>query len=198
MKMRSAVLRTADHVDIYVPNQPLLTTTVADYTHMKQAPRKTLNVGVSYDSDPIKVRDTLQEVIESHGLVLKDPPPAVFFTGFGSFTLDFEIAVWIADPGRAAQVLSDLHFMIYREFTKRGIEIPIPQQDFRLRSDQSSTIEQLLTPPLPENGAKNGTDARKNNPDTTALPSPKAADAVSNDLPPERVKAPSEKPKLPG
>lgn len=145
LRMRSAVLRTADNVDIYVPNKTLLTSTVAAYTNMTPTTRRTLKVGVSYDSDPILVRNTLQEVVESHGLVLKDPAPAVFFVGFGSFTLDFEVAVSIGDAGRAAQVLSDLHFMIYREFTKRGIEIPIPQQELNLRATSISPIEQLVS-----------------------------------------------------
>jgi small-conductance mechanosensitive channel len=145
MRMRSAVLRTAENVDIYVPNKTLLTSTVAAYTHMTQTTRRILKVGVSYDSDPIVVRNTLQEVVEHHGLVLKEPPPAVFFVGFGAFTLDFEVAVSIGEAGRAAQVLSDLHFMIYREFTKRGIEIPIPQQDFNLRTASDFPVEQLLS-----------------------------------------------------
>jgi small-conductance mechanosensitive channel len=147
MRMRSAVLRTADNVDIYVPNKTLLTSTVAAYTNMTQTTRRTLQVGVSYDSNPIEVRDALQSVVEGHGLVLKEPAPSVLFVGFGSFTLDFEIAVSIAEPGRAGQVLSDLHFMIYREFSKRGIEIPIPQQDFNLRTTSISPIEQLLSAP---------------------------------------------------
>ncbi len=150
MRMRSAVLRTADNVDIYVPNKTLLTSTVAAYTNVKPTTRKTINVGVSYDSDPIEVRNTLQGVVENHGLVLKEPAPSVFFIGFGSFTLDFQIAVSIGDPGRTAQILSDLHFMIFREFTKRGIEIPIPQQDFHLRTDFNAPIEHLLSTPSVE------------------------------------------------
>jgi potassium-dependent mechanosensitive channel len=216
MRMRSAVLRTADNVDIYVPNKTLLTSTVATYTHMKPATRKTLNVGVSYDSDPIEVRDTLQHVVENHGLVLKDPAPAVFFIGFGSFTLDFEIAVTIADPGRAAQVLSDLHFMIYREFTKRGIEIPIPQQDFHLRTSTPAPIEQLLSAQpaeptqqtgshleIPQPASKSGQKFEKGTGDEPAKAAQApASGAVKTDtgksLSPDRVKAPAEKPKLPG
>lgn len=187
MRMRSAVLRTAENVDIYVPNKTLLTSTVADYTHMKPSARKTIKIGVSYDSDPILVRNTLQEVVESHGLVLKDPAPAVFFVGFGSFTLDFEVAVSISDPGRAAQVLSDLHFMIYREFSKRGIEIPIPQQELNLRGTSISPLEQLLA----AQGEKASPTEQRNGETAQEHPAEKQ-------LPPDRVKAPKEKPKLPG
>jgi small-conductance mechanosensitive channel len=163
LRMRSAVLRTAENVDIYVPNKTLLTSMVATYTNMTPSTRRTLKIGVSYDSDPIQVRNTLQEVVEGHGLVLKEPAPAVFFVGFGSFTLDFEVHISIAEAGRAAQILSDLHFMIYREFSKRGIEIPIPQQDFNLRATSISPIEQLLSVAQeePEPAEQNGQEAQK-------------------------------------
>jgi small-conductance mechanosensitive channel len=208
MRMRSAVLRTADNVDIYVPNKTLLTSTVAAYTNMTQTTRRTVKVGVSYDSDPIEVRNALQEVVEHHGLILKEPAPAVLFVGFGSFTLDFEVSVSIAEAGRAAQVLSDLHFMIYREFTKRGIEIPIPQQDFNLRTTSISPIEELLS--NPQEARSNGSEGAKADRDTKVAPKdgehrpePNAQNAQHTQSTetrpsPERVKAPSEKPNLPG
>jgi small-conductance mechanosensitive channel len=192
--MRSAVLRTAENVDIYVPNKTLLTSTVAAYTNMTQTTRHTLKVGVSYDSNPIEVRDALQAVVESHGLVLNEPAPAVLFVGFGSFTLDFEVAISLAEPGRAGQVLSDLHFMIYREFTKRGIEIPIPQQDFNLRTASISPIEQLLaaspdgTPTVADG---NRGDAHPHENGTEHQPSTTLAAA-------DAKKSASERPNLPG
>jgi potassium-dependent mechanosensitive channel len=207
MRMRSAVLRTGENVDVYVPNKTLLTSVVADYTNLKPSSRKTINIGVSYDSDPIQVRDTLAEVVQSHGLVLKDPAPAVFFVGFGSFTLDFEVAVSISEPSRTAQILSDLHFMIYREFSKRGIEIPIPQQDFHLRSTSISPIEQLLAPPQGDdehapgsNGDQQRQQAERSNTDRADQhgSAVEAVKSTANDSPPGRVKAPRERPKLPG
>ena len=218
MRMRSAVLRTADNVDIYVPNKTLLTSTVAAYTNMNQITRKTLTVGVSYESDPIKVRDILQGVIESHGLVLKDPAPAVFFIGFGAFSLDFEIAVSIGDGSRAGQILSDLHFMIYREFTKHGIEIPIPQQDLHLRTASPNPLDELLAAQAAESQQNGHTQPDK--PTTESKPTDErqpvrnhehdsrehdsrehnseVAAKADKQLSPDRVKAPAEKPKLPG
>lgn len=196
MKMRSAVLRTADNVDIYVPNKTLLTSTVAAYTNINQVTRKTIKVGVSYKSDPIEVRDVLQSVVENHGLVLKDPAPAVFFTGFGSFTLDFEIAISIGEPGRVAQVLSDLHFMIYREFTKRDIEIPIPQQDLHLRTPADAPFEQLLAAAATPASRMEGSPEIKVEVKDAQKTAKKESD--SQEVMSERVKAPAEKPNLPG
>ena len=97
--------------------------------------RVPVDVGVSYASTPEDVRTILLEVAARHGLVLKDPAPTVFFTGFGDSSLDFKLLIWINDPPRSAQISSDLRFMIFREFARRGIEIPFPQRDIHLRSD---------------------------------------------------------------
>jgi potassium-dependent mechanosensitive channel len=134
LRIRSTLVRTPDNVELIVPNKTLLTSTVSTYTQSDRMVRLHLDVGVSYNSDPEAVRDTLLRVAERHGRVLKKPEPKVFFRAFGSSSLDFRLAVWIDDPLRQFQVLSDLHFMVFHEFKKYQIEIPFPQQDLHLRS----------------------------------------------------------------
>ncbi|MCB0157406.1 MAG: mechanosensitive ion channel, partial [Caldilineaceae bacterium] len=135
LRLRSTVLKTLDNVEIFVPNKTLLTSTVETYTHSDRKVRVPVDVGVSYASTPEDVRTVLLDVAARHGLVLKDPAPTVFFTGFGDSSLDFRLLIWINDPPRSAQISSDLRFMIFREFARRGIEIPFPQRDIHLRSD---------------------------------------------------------------
>lgn len=135
LRLRSTVLKTLDNVEIFVPNKTLLTSTVETYTHTNRLVRQSVDVGVSYASKPEDVRDALLEIAHRHGLVLDDPAPTVFFTGFGDSSLNFQLLVWIDEPVRAMQIMSDLRFMIFREFDRRGIEIPFPQRDLHLRSD---------------------------------------------------------------
>lgn len=156
MRMRSTVLRNIDNHEIFVPNKTLLTSEVIVYTMSERVVRRVINVGVSYSSDPTQVRDILLAVGNSHGLVLQNPAPAVFFTGFGESALLFELAVWISDASRAAEVLSDLHYMVFSQFAKQGIQIPFPQRDLRVRSADPSlpaALAQnrpLITSPQPE------------------------------------------------
>lgn len=143
MRMRSTVLRNIDNHEIFVPNKTLLTSEVVVYTLSERVVRRVVRVGVSYDSDPTQVRDILLKLGGSHGLVLKAPPPAVFFTGFGDSALLFELAVWISDASRALEVLSDLHFMVFSQFTKQGIQIPFPQRDLHVRGVDASLSAML-------------------------------------------------------
>jgi potassium efflux system protein len=151
LRLRSTVLKTLDNVEIFVPNKTLLTSTVETYTHTDRKVRLSIDVGVSYASSPEDVRTILLEIAERHGLVLKDPAPNVFFTAFGESSLDFQLLIWINDPPRAAQISSDVRFMIFREFARRGIQIPFPQRDIHLRGDWSAfdAARHTDTPLLP-------------------------------------------------
>lgn len=143
LRMRATVVRTADNVEVFVPNKNLLTSTMATYTQTDRVVRRVLRIGVSYESDPTEIRDILLNVAGRHGRVLKKPEPTVFFMGFGASSLDFDLAVWIDDPLNALRVTSDLYFMIWNEFKKHEVEIPFPQQDLHLRS---VTWNPALTP----------------------------------------------------
>jgi len=123
LRMRATVMRTADNVEVFVPNKNLLTSTMTTYTQTDRVVRRVLVVGVSHKNQPTIVRDLLLGVATRHGQVLKKPEPVVFFTGFAASRLDFELAVWMDDPLNALRVTSDLYFMIWSEFEKHQIEI---------------------------------------------------------------------------
>lgn len=134
LRIRSTTVRTFDNVEVIIPNQRLLTSSVTTYTHTNRRIRLRLVIGAGYNANPQDVRDALVATCERHGLVLKDPAPIIFFLGYGASSIDFEVMVWVDDLSNMGQVRSDLYFMIWREFEKRKIEIPFPQQDVHLRS----------------------------------------------------------------
>lgn len=134
LRIRSTTVRTNENIELVVPNQSLLSAAVTTYTHSDSSVRIDINVGVSYDSDPQEVRQTLLRSAERHGLVNKQPVPVVFFEGYGDSSIDFSLAVWIDDFLNTRRVSSDLRFMIWEDLARRGIEIPYPQRDLHIRS----------------------------------------------------------------
>jgi small-conductance mechanosensitive channel len=191
LRMRSTVLRTADNVEVFVPNKTLLTSTVSAHTLTDKVIRRTIHIGVSYKSDPVEVRDVLTSVVTSHGLVLKDPPPTVFFVGFGESSLNFDVCVWIGEPGRTLQIMSDLHFMIFRDFARNHIEMPFPQRDLHLRSADGLPLDRLWAKESDEHQHTNG----KHDPAAEAQPEQPAANGADQSA---RVSAAVERPQLPG
>lgn len=133
LNIRSTLVRTNDNVELVVPNEQFFTSQVRTFTRTDSLVRVNLSLGVGYNSDPKQVRDILMETAVKHGLVRSEPPPAVFFSGFGDSSLDFRLAVWIDQPQRAPRVRSDLYFMIWEAFARHNIEIPFPQRDLNLR-----------------------------------------------------------------
>ncbi len=133
LNIRSALVRTADNVEVIIPNQTFLTSQLISFTKTEALTRLGIPVGVGYGSDPRQVREILLQTAARHALVRDNPPPIVFFNGFGDSSLDFELAVWVEDPLRRRAVRSDLYFMIFEAFAAHDIEIPFPQRDLNLR-----------------------------------------------------------------
>jgi small-conductance mechanosensitive channel len=132
---RSTWVRTNDNVVIIIPNSEFINNRVTNWTANDRQVRFAYRVGVSYGSDPDRVRDILTEVALRHPDVLADPPPEVLFSGFGDSSLDFQLRVWTVHRVQTPLVLgSELYYAIFDAFRKQGIEIPFPQRDLHLKT----------------------------------------------------------------
>jgi small-conductance mechanosensitive channel len=71
---------------------------------------------------------------KTNTLVLPEPAPNATFENFGDSSLDFDLGFWVTDSWGVAGVASDIRLAIDASFRQEGIEIPLPQRDFHLRS----------------------------------------------------------------
>ncbi len=138
INIRSTQIETFDKADVIVPNSELISSQVTNWMLRDPWGRINVAVGVSYDADVIKVRDTLLEVAGRHPMVMTDHPslrkPTVLFRRFGDSALEFELRCFIQDVEARLQVISDLNFAIVEAFRREGIEIPFPQRDIHIKS----------------------------------------------------------------
>jgi small-conductance mechanosensitive channel len=134
VNLRSTEVVTLDAISIIVPNSEFLESRVVNWSHGSPISRLRLPVGVAYGSDPKAVRTALVEACGDHPDVLKQPPPRVFFTGFGESSLDFQLLAWISQPMRQYDIRSDLNFRIEAALRRHGITVPFPQRDLHLRA----------------------------------------------------------------
>ena len=135
IRLRSTTVVTNDNIAYIVPNSDFITHTVINWSHGDLRVRIRLRVGVAYGSDTRKVEQLLLEVARSHPKVLKEPPPSVFFNGFGDSALDFELGVWTSEMTfQPRRFKSDLYFAMEQKLREHNIEIPFPQRDLHLRS----------------------------------------------------------------
>ncbi|MGI0484189.1 mechanosensitive ion channel family protein [Pantanalinema rosaneae CENA516] len=140
---RSTEVKTLDQVSIIVPNSRFLQQEVINWSHHNPLSRLHLPVGVSYHADPEVVRSALLEAAQHHESVLTNPPPHVFFKGFGDSALNFELLIWVREPQKQFAISSDLYFEIFAILHQQQIEIPFPQHDLHLRSGSLQLSPQL-------------------------------------------------------
>ncbi|HKP85989.1 MAG TPA: mechanosensitive ion channel domain-containing protein [Blastocatellia bacterium] len=133
IRLRSTTLTTNDDVTVVVPNSELVRGKVVNWSYCERV-RIRIPAGAAYGSDVREVTAALIEAGRNVDHVLKDPPPKVYLKGFGESAIDFELLVWIDRPHDHQQIRSDINYGIERIFGERGIEIPFPQRDLRLRS----------------------------------------------------------------
>lgn len=135
IRARSTTVVTNDNVSFIIPNSKFINENVINWTHNDARLRFRIPVGVSYGSDPQRVRQALLEAAAANDDVLQEPAPSVWFRAFGDSSLNFELLVWtrsmVHNPGRFS---SDLNFAIHDKLKEYEIAIPFPQRDLHLRS----------------------------------------------------------------
>ena len=137
VSIRATTVRTFDNVEKIVPNQTFFTSTVTTLTGTDPIVRVLVPVGVSYNCDPEKVIDILLDVAQQHDQVQTNPKPFVQLMGYGDSSVDFRLAVFINNPAIRFTVRSDLYRAIWKAFAAHKIEIPFPQRDLHIRSDNT-------------------------------------------------------------
>ncbi|MGF1602636.1 MAG: mechanosensitive ion channel domain-containing protein [Thermosynechococcaceae cyanobacterium] len=138
---RSTEIRTLDQVSIIVPNAHFTEKEVVNWSHGNPVARIHLPVAVAYGSNLATVQMALLEAVKAHPDILAYPQPQINFQGFGESSLDFDILVWLREPREQYRIKSDLYYRIEVSLKQYEIEIPFPQRDLHVRSQQ---LDQLL------------------------------------------------------
>ena len=137
ISVRSTEIETFDRATVIVPNSTLITDNVTNWTHENKTGRIIVAIGVGYDSDPDQVKEILLTCAQEHRLILGRPGPSVFFMDFGANSLDFQLRCFLADINYSLTVTSELRFAILAALREAEIEIPYPQTDIHIRSDDT-------------------------------------------------------------
>jgi potassium efflux system protein len=137
--VRTTVIRTFNNVEVIVPNTNLVNNELINYTHSDPVIRIDIPVGVSYSSDPFKVRKVLVENLSKLEGILKNPTVDVFFKNFGESSLDFEVTIWIDNPLKEKIIESEARYAIWKILKENNIEIPFPQRDIHIKGEKSQT-----------------------------------------------------------
>ncbi len=137
MGARYVSVITPNGTEHLIPNETLVTNKVENWSYSDDLLRLSIPLGISYKSDIRKAIALVIEAVASMERVLELPAPVCLIMGFGDSSVDLEARFWIKDPRNGVSNLkSEILLQVWDRFKSGGIEIPFPQRDLHIKTDQ--------------------------------------------------------------
>lgn len=131
LQIFNTVLNTLDNKVVFIPNGPLSTGTIVNYTREPQ--RRIDSVfSISYADDIEKAKSIIQSVINSNHKILKEPEAVIGVKQLSASSVDIESRVWV-NTVDIVELGFYMNEAVKNEFDKNGITIPFPQMDVNLK-----------------------------------------------------------------
>lgn len=127
VQILTTVLTTGDNKQIVVPNAQIMASIITNYS-ANDTRRVDMIIGVSYDDNLDKVRDTLRELVNADSRIMQDPECLIAVAELADSSVNFFVRPWVKSSDYAA-VKFDLTETIKKRFDQDGISFPFPQQD---------------------------------------------------------------------
>ncbi|MBX9774636.1 MAG: mechanosensitive ion channel [Xanthobacteraceae bacterium] len=142
MGARYTSVVSRDGREYLIPNEDFITQRVVNWTFSNDRVRNDIKFGVSYGSDPHRVRAAAIAAAASVPRVLRDPAPTCHLTEFAESSLDFTLRFWIRDPNDGlGTVRSAVMFALWDAFKRDSIAFPFPQRDMNLKEPVRVVVE---------------------------------------------------------
>ncbi len=126
----STIMHTTDNREVIVPNGQIYADTITNYS-ARDTRRVDLVFGISYDSDLLKAKQILTDIVTAHPLVMKDPEPIIRVSELADNSVNFIVWPWVksVDFGIAKAELLE---QVKLAFDANEIIIPFPQMELHL------------------------------------------------------------------
>ncbi|MGH8505723.1 MAG: mechanosensitive ion channel family protein [Stenotrophobium sp.] len=124
-------LHTSDNRELIVPNSAITTNNIINYSARRQR-RVELIIGIGYDSDLLRAKQLLHEIVAETKGALKTPGPTIDINDLAASSVNFNVWCWV-QTGDYSQVRSTLLETIKLRFDREGINLPFPQMDVHVR-----------------------------------------------------------------
>lgn len=130
IKLFNTTLGHPDLSRIVIPNRKIVGEILHNHGTLRQLH---VVVGVAYDTDLNQAIAALQEVLAANPLVLKDPAPFLQVNTLADSSVNIAVKPWVqaGDYGRA---VGEINRQVLEAFRGRGIVIPFPQREVRMRA----------------------------------------------------------------
>lgn len=143
IQIRATHITDGERKEVIIPNTTFATGQIINWTLTDTITRITLKIGVDYDSDIDKVKQSLLQIAQQNPRVIQDPGPSVSFVNFGADTLDFELTMLVNEIADRSAATDEINQQILAVFRKENINMPFHQIDVTLKNSEG---KELLLP----------------------------------------------------
>ncbi len=127
----NTVLNTPDGKTIIVPNAPVSSNSLTNYSAQGTL-RADLSVGIGYEDDIKQAKDVILAVLTGDSRVHSDPAPFVGVESLGDSSVNLTVRAW-TDVATYWDVYFENYEAIKNALDANGISIPYPQQDVNMK-----------------------------------------------------------------
>lgn len=127
ISLRSTVIQTIIGRYIIVPNRVLVESQIVNWTYNKSQGWAMVEVNVAHDSDTVLVVELLLDAAYMEETVYSDKPAYVYLVGFGEYSLNFQLWVWVEEVDKKHVTESSLRFLIECNLRQHGIKLATPR-----------------------------------------------------------------------
>ena len=132
VQILTTVLKTGDNKQVIVPNGQIMNSIITNFS-ANDTRRVDMVVGVSYDDDLDKVRDTIKDLVAAEDRILDEPACTIAVSALADSSVNFVVRPWVKTSDYWG-VMFDLTEAIKKRFDKDGITFPFPQRDVHLHT----------------------------------------------------------------
>lgn len=125
---RATKLRTKTGNFVIVPNNIVSKEAIINFSEPAQPARLDVEVGVTYDAAPNRVKAVMLRALANAPSVLKAPAPDVRIRNFDASSIAYRARFWVEDYEFDEEAQDEVRSALYYALMREGIEIPYPIQ----------------------------------------------------------------------
>ncbi len=127
------VLKTPDNKTILIPNGPLSTNSLTNYS---TEPRRRVDwtIGIGYGDDVDKAYEVIKRLLDGDDRILDEPEPFIAVKELADSSVNFTVRAWV-NASDYWGVYFRMNEEVYKTFDKEGLNIPYPQSDVHIIKD---------------------------------------------------------------
>lgn len=134
----STTVTTPDNQVIVIPNSKVWGDVITNTT-ASEIRRVDMVFGIGYDDSIEEAQKVLEEVVNAHPAVLKDPAPVIRVGALADSSVNFIVRPWSKREDYWG-LLWDLNRQVKEAFDARGISIPFPQTDMHIKVEKGMVL----------------------------------------------------------